>query len=152
MSERLFSTTGNIFEAKRSRLLPDRGEQIAFLNYNMPSFQGGYWVRRMRQLPRVPPLKIRHIVSFCCICFFLEIIMKLGGKVGNRRSIRSKNLLFFLEITMILGENSKKRDQIEVKNFFLEITMILREKRKIRDQSPLFYREHQVLEILASGL
>ena len=37
MSERLFSTTGNVFEAKR-RLLPDHGEQIAFLNYNMPSF------------------------------------------------------------------------------------------------------------------
>ena len=38
MSERLFSTTGNIFKAKRSRLLPDHGEPIIFLNYNMPSF------------------------------------------------------------------------------------------------------------------
>jgi hypothetical protein len=38
LSERLFSTTGNIFEAKRSRLLPEHGEQIAFLNYNMPNF------------------------------------------------------------------------------------------------------------------
>ena len=37
-SERLFSTTGNIFEAKRNRLLPEHGEQIAFLNYNMPTF------------------------------------------------------------------------------------------------------------------
>ena len=32
---------------------------------------GGYWVRRMRQLPRAP-LKIPHIVSFCCICFFRD--------------------------------------------------------------------------------
>ena len=38
MSERLFSTTGNIFKAKRSRLLLDHREQIAFLNYNVPSF------------------------------------------------------------------------------------------------------------------
>jgi len=38
MSERLFSTTGNIFEAKRSTILPEHGEQIAFLNRNMPNF------------------------------------------------------------------------------------------------------------------
>ena len=37
-SERLFSTTGNIFEAKRNRLLPEHGEQIAFLNYDVPTF------------------------------------------------------------------------------------------------------------------
>ncbi|XP_047127585.2 zinc finger BED domain-containing protein 4-like [Hydra vulgaris] len=37
-SERLFSTSGNIFEAKRNRLLPEHGEQIAFLNCNMPAF------------------------------------------------------------------------------------------------------------------
>ena len=35
------------------------------------SVNGGYWVRRMRQLPW-PPLKIPHIVSFCCICFFKD--------------------------------------------------------------------------------
>ena len=29
--------------------------------------------------------------------------------------------------------------------------MILGEKREIRDQSHIFFREHQVLEILASG-
>ena len=35
----------------------------------------GYWVGRMRHLPRAP-LKIPHIVSFCCICF----TMILGEK------------------------------------------------------------------------
>ena len=29
---------------------------------------GGYWVRRRDSCLR-PPLKIPHIVSFCCICF-----------------------------------------------------------------------------------
>ena len=53
---------------------------------------------------------------------------KLGRKVGNRRSIRGEDL-FFLEITFILGE-----------------------KRLIRDQSHVFFREHQVLEILDSNL
>jgi len=38
MSERLFSVTGNIYEARRSRLLPEHGEQIAFLNFNMKRF------------------------------------------------------------------------------------------------------------------
>ena len=32
ISECLFSSTGNNFEAKQSRLLPEHGEQIAFLN------------------------------------------------------------------------------------------------------------------------
>ena len=40
-----------------------------------------------------PPLKIAHIVSVCCKCF-LEIIMKLGRKVGNTRSIRGEDLFF----------------------------------------------------------
>ena len=53
--------------------------------------------------------------------------MKLGRKVGNRSSIRSEKL-FFLEITMILGE-----------------------KKEIRNQSHIFFREHQLLEILASS-
>ncbi|XP_065642262.1 uncharacterized protein LOC136073902 [Hydra vulgaris] len=37
-SECLFSTFGNIFEAKRNRLLQKHGEQIPFLNYNMSAF------------------------------------------------------------------------------------------------------------------
>ena len=60
-----------------------------------PSIQsdsGGYWVRRMRQLPR-DPSKIVHTVSFCCRCF-LEIIIKLGQKVGDTRSIRGEDLFF----------------------------------------------------------
>ena len=56
--------------------------------------------------------------------------MKLGQKVGNTRLIRGEDLflVFFLEITMILGEKSERRDQ-----------------------SSFFSREHQFLEILASG-
>ena len=76
--------------------------------------------------------------------FFLEITMILGKKQRKERSNRSED--FFSEITMILGKNSEKRGQIEMKTF-LGIIMILGEKREI-----LFYvREHQVLEILASG-
>ena len=40
-----------------------------------------------------PPLKIAHIVSVSCRCF-LEIIMNLGRKVGNTRSIRGENFFF----------------------------------------------------------
>ena len=53
--------------------------------------------------------------------------MKLGRKVGNRSLIQSEYL------------------------FCLEITMILVEERETRDQSHIFFREHQVLEILASS-
>ena len=49
-----------------------------------------------------PPLKIAHIVLVSCRCF-LEIIIKLGRKVGSTRSIRGEDF-FFLETTMILGE------------------------------------------------
>jgi len=34
-SERLFSEYGNIFEEKRSRLLPKSGEKLLFLHHNM---------------------------------------------------------------------------------------------------------------------
>ena len=34
-----------------------------------------------------------------------------GRKVGNARSIRGEGLFFFLEITVILGEKSERRDQ-----------------------------------------
>ena len=68
-----------------------------------------------------PPRKY-FIQSHFAVYDILGIIMKLGPQVRNRRSIRR---LFFLEITMILGE------------------------REIRDQSHIFFREHQVLEILA---
>ena len=41
---------------------------------------------------------------------------------------------------------------MEVKTFFfLEINLMLGEKSKRRNQSPFFSREHQFLEILASG-
>ena len=35
-SERLFSEYGNIYEKKRSRLLPTRGEKMLFLHHNYP--------------------------------------------------------------------------------------------------------------------
>ena len=38
ISERLFNTAGSMFQAKRSRLLLEYGEQFGFLNYNLPSF------------------------------------------------------------------------------------------------------------------
>ena len=56
--------------------------------------------------------------------------MKLGRKVGNTRLIRGEDLFLF---------------------FFLEVTMTLGEKSKREDQSSFFSREHQFLEILASG-
>ena len=40
-----------------------------------------------------PPSKIAHTVLFRCRCF-LEIIMKLGRKVGYTRSIRGEDLFF----------------------------------------------------------
>ena len=53
---------------------------------------------------------------------------------------------------MILGKKwRKKRSNRSEDLFFLEITMILGEKREIRDQSHIFFREHPVLKILASG-
>ena len=55
-------------------------------------------------------------------------------------------------ITMILIEKSKNRDEIKVKTFFFsEIAIILGEKSEKRNQSPLFFRKHKFLEILASG-
>ena len=35
-SERLFSEAGNVYETKRSRLLPDRAEHLTFLHHNLP--------------------------------------------------------------------------------------------------------------------
>ena len=35
-SERLFSEAGNVYEAKRNRLLPENGEQLIFLHHNLP--------------------------------------------------------------------------------------------------------------------
>ena len=55
--------------------------------------------------------------------------MKSGRKVENTSSIQGEDLLFFLEITMILGEKSKRQDQ----------------------SSFSFFREHQFSKILASG-
>ena len=49
------------------------------------------------------------VVSFCSRCF-LETIVKLGEKVENTRLIPAEDF-FFLEITMIFGEKSKKRNQ-----------------------------------------
>ena len=37
-SERLFSEFGNIFEEKRSRLLPETGEKLLFLHHNLKLF------------------------------------------------------------------------------------------------------------------
>ena len=65
-----------------------------------------------------PPRKYLIEAHFA-VDVILGIIMKLGRKVGNRSSIRREDL-FFVEITMILGE-----------------------KRKIPEQSHIFFREHQ---------
>lgn len=35
-SERLFSEAGNVYEKKRSRLLPERAESLVFLHHNLP--------------------------------------------------------------------------------------------------------------------
>lgn len=35
-SERLFSEAGNVYEEKRSRLLPERAESLVFLHHNLP--------------------------------------------------------------------------------------------------------------------
>ena len=40
------------------------------------------------------PSKTSHKVLFRCRCF-LEIVMKLGRKVGNTRSIRGEGLFFY---------------------------------------------------------
>ena len=37
-SERFFSEAGNVFEEKRSRLLPKTGEKLLFLHHNIPKF------------------------------------------------------------------------------------------------------------------
>ena len=59
-----------------------------------------------------PPQKYLILAHFA-VEVNLGIIMKLGRKVKNRSSIRSKKL-FFLEITMIWEKNSKKyRDQYD---------------------------------------
>ena len=68
--------------------------------------------------------------------------MKLGRKVGNRSLIRSEKLFFFLEITMIWEKTSKKyRDHHDFG----------KKKGKYEIKAIFFLREHQVLEILASG-
>ena len=38
-SERLFSEFGNIYEEKRSRLLPETGEKLLFLHHNLKLFK-----------------------------------------------------------------------------------------------------------------
>ena len=50
------------------------------------------WVKRMRKLPR-PPRKYLIQAHFA-IDVNLEIIIKLGQKVGNRSSIRSEKNFF----------------------------------------------------------
>ena len=58
----------------------------------------------------------------------------MGRKVGNTRSIRSE-VLFFIEITMILGKKYRNTRSIQSEDLFLEITMILgkKEKYEIKD-------------------
>ena len=38
-SERLFSEVGDIYEAKRSRLLPNTAENLLFLHHNIPRLE-----------------------------------------------------------------------------------------------------------------
>ena len=88
---------------------------------------GGYWVRQEAVVSGPPVLKIPHIVSFCCIYFFLEITMKLGRKVGNPRSIQSEDFFFHARFW---EKNTENPRSIRSEDFFfvLEITMILGEK------------------------
>ena len=80
---------------------------------------GGYWVRRMRQLPR-PPLE-NTAYSFIVLCMFFRDHYEVGTKSG--KSIRSED-------------------------FFLEISMILVEKKEIRDKSPFFLENTNFWEFL----
>ena len=58
-----------------------------FLQNCFDTGSGRYWVKQMRQLPR-PPLKIPHIVSFCCICVFKDHY-DFGRKIA-KLEIKSK--------------------------------------------------------------
>ena len=65
-----------------------------FQGHNRLARSGGYWVRRMRQLPRAPLENTTY--SFILLyMFFLEIVMILGEKYQNMRSNRSEDLFFF---------------------------------------------------------
>ena len=102
----------------------------------------------MRQLPRAPPTKIAHAVSIRCRCF-LEVMIKLGRKVGNVRSILREDL-FFRKYHDFGTKIGKPEIKLKRKPFFLENTMCFGEKSKSQDQSSFFFREHQFLKILAS--
>ena len=66
---------------------------------NNPISSGGYWVRRMRQLPR-PPLE-NSTYSFNSLQMFFRGYYEVG----------TKTFFFSSEITMIFGEKSERRDQ-----------------------------------------
>ena len=93
-------------------------------------------------------MKNTHIVSFCCICFFRDYY-EVGRKSGIADRFEVKTF-FFRDHHDFGSKIAKKRDQIEVKTFFLEIPMILGDPYEYEIKA-LFFREHQVLEILASG-
>ena len=73
--------------------------------------------------------------------------------MGNTRLIRGEDLfLFFFRDHHDFGRKIAKSEMKSKRRpFFLEVTMILGEKSERRDQSSFFSKEHQFLEILASG-
>ena len=66
---RYFDSNGRLIRFSSARLFG--------LNIILSVLSGGYWVRRMRQLPRGPP----ETLSIRCRCFFE--VTKSGRKVGN---------------------------------------------------------------------
>ena len=70
---------------------------------------GGYWVRRMRQLPQDPPLK-NSTNSFILLQMFFRDRSEVGTKRRDTRSIRGEDPFLFSEITMIM-EKKKRQDQ-----------------------------------------
>ena len=71
--------------------------------------------------------------------------------MGNTRLIRSEDL-FFLEITMILGEKYRNTRSIQSEDlFFRDHDDFGKKKRNTRLMTFFLFREHQFLGILAPG-
>ena len=61
----------------------------------------------------------------------------MGRKVGNTKSIQSE-VLFFIEITMILGEKYRNTRSIQSEDLFFRDHDNFGKKREIRDQRHFF--------------
>ena len=74
--------------------------------YFYPQSSGGYWVRRMRQLPRAPPNFGASLENSTYIFVSLQMFFKGHYEVGTksgRYKIDSRRRPFFLENSLILG-------------------------------------------------